>query len=323
MNIHRVFLPVQGELARVAEEMAKLIDTRNPRLREAAHYFSHTAGKKMRPALVLLAGKCCGDKLDEQAIRAAVALEFIHLASLVHDDVIDRSHKRRGIDTVNKRWDDRTAVLLGDYFFGKALGQAAKCGTIVVNMVAELVECLVSGECSQWEDIANLLVSEEDYYQRIEMKTARFVAICCRVGAMTGEATADQQDALAEYGKYLGMAYQIRDDILDLIGDEQTIGKPVFSDLSNGHITLPVIHALRAGQYRQEMVDLLNADTVQDRSQWPRINYLLNAGGSFAYTMDKLKMYVHLAKKCLQPLPKGMGYQSLCHIADFTARRMV
>lgn len=322
MSMHQALTTVQKELSRVEQEMVRLIDTNNPLLRETAHYFLRTAGKKMRPALVLLAGKCCCDKTGPNVIRAAVALEFIHLASLVHDDIIDRSHRRRGIATVNSRWDNRTAVLLGDYFYGKALGQAAKCGSAVVNTIAELVECLVSGECSQWEDIDNLSVSEEAYYNRIEMKTARFIAICCRLGAMAGKAPADLQEALASYGKNLGMAYQIRDDILDLVGEEQAIGKPQFADLKNGHITLPVIHALHAGEYRQEMAELLEARMETDQYVWPKINNLLHASGSITYTMAKVKTYIQLAKECLQPLPRGMGYQSLYSIADFTGQRM-
>lgn len=322
MSMPQALAFVQKELVQVEKEMHRLTDTRNPCLREAAHYFLQVAGKKMRPALVLIAGKSYRDKMGGNIIRAAVALEFIHLASLVHDDIIDHSHRRRGIATVNSRWDNRTAVLLGDYFFGKALGEAAKCGSGAVNIMAELVECLVTGECSQWEDINNLSVSEEDYYRRIEMKTARFIAMCCRLGAMAGKAPMELQEALAAYGKNLGMAYQIRDDILDLIGDEQSTGKPKFSDLSNGHLTLPVIHALHEGQYREEMAELLNTSPEIDQSIWPKISHILDVGGSITYTMDRVKTYIDLAKESLQPLPRGMGYQSLYNIADFTEQRM-
>lgn len=323
MGISQVLTTVQKELDRVEQEMFRLVDTHNPLLRETAHYFLQAAGKKLRPALVLLAGKCCCAKMGPKVICAAVALEFVHLASLVHDDIIDRSHRRRGIATVNRRWDDRTAVLLGDYFYSKALGQAAKCGSPVVNAIAELVECLVTGECNQWEDMDNLSVSEQEYYARIEMKTARFIAICCRLGVLAGKGPVDQQEALAAYGKNLGMAYQIRDDILDLVGEEQIIGKPQFADLKNGHITLPVIHALHAGEYRRELAELLKTRPETDYSVWPKISHLLHAGGSIAYTMAKAKAYIHLAKECLQPLPRGMGYQSLYNIADFTEQRMM
>lgn len=322
MSIPQALAFVQKELAWVEQEMYRLIDTQNALFQEAAHYFLQAAGKKMRPALVLLAGKCCREKMGENIIRAAVALEFIHLASLVHDDVIDHSHRRRGIASVNSRWDNRTAVLLGDYFYSKALGQAAKCGNGVVNAIAELVECLVTGECDQWKDIDNFSVGEEEYYRRIEMKTARFIGICCRLGAMAGKAPVDVQIALAEYGKNLGMAYQIRDDVLDFIGDEQRTGKPKFSDLSNGYITLPVIHALHEGQYRMEMAELLKANKELDQSMWSNITHMLHDGGSITYTMDKMKTYIHLAKACLRTLPGGMGYQSLYSIAEFTEQRM-
>ncbi len=317
MNMMQALTAVQAELAMVEQEMYRLIDTRNSFLQESARYFLRATGKRMRPALVLLAGKCGRETMGENSIRAAVALEFLHAASLVHDDVIDQSRRRRGIATVNARWDNRAAVLLGDYFYSKALAQAAKCGNGVVRILAELVECLVAGECGQWKAIDNLALSEEEYYQMIEMKTARFIAICCRLGALAGKAPAKLQEALAAYGRNLGMAYQIRDDILDLLGDEQTTGKPKFADLSNGNITLPVIHALAAGRYRDELARLLKA-----RNGSEEICRLLHEGGSIKYTLARVKKYVQLAKECLQPLPKGQGYESLCCIADLTELRL-
>jgi heptaprenyl diphosphate synthase len=222
--------------------------------------------------------------------------------------------------TVNSHWDNKVAVLLGDFFYGKALQQAVQCGISVVELMAEIIDCLVTGEWMQLEEAHNLLLSEERYFKRIEMKTARFISASCRLGALAAGATDEMREALAGYGRNLGMAYQIQDDILDIIGDGQKTGKPTCVDLDDGHITLPIIHALREGSYRQEFLTLLERK-VYDQPARQRISFWLQDGGSIEYASLTAHKFVVNAKACLCALPGGIVNQALHNIADFACQR--
>jgi heptaprenyl diphosphate synthase len=320
MSIAHFFQPVQQDLLYVEQEIHRLIKIKNPILAQAARHFLQAGGKRIRPALVLLAGQC-HKEAKEETIRAAIALEFLHMASLVHDDIIDQADTRRGIASVNSRWDNRVAVLVGDYFYGKALKQAALCGVGAVEQMSEVIDYLVGGECSQFQDAYDYQISEEQYLDRIAMKTAHFIAACCRLGALTGGAPPETQEALAGYGRNLGMAYQIRDDILDFVGEQSRTGKPLYLDLESGHITLPVIHALRHGKYKKEVAGILQQNVCNPSNRGQVCNWLLD-GGSINYALAKADGYIHRAKAFLHQIPVGAANDALSGIADFTVRRV-
>jgi heptaprenyl diphosphate synthase len=320
MSIAHFFQPIEQDLLYVEQEIHQLVNIQNPILAQAAQHFLQASGKRMRPALVLLAGQC-HKEAREETIRAAIALEFLHMASLVHDDIIDQADTRRGIATINSRWDNRAAVLLGDYFYGKALQQAALCGVGAVGQMSEIIDSLVGGECSQFQDAYDYQISEGQYFERIAMKTAHFIAACCRLGALTGGAPAETQEALAGYGRNLGMAYQIRDDILDFVGEQSRTGKPAYLDLENGHITLPVIHALRYGKYQKEVADILK-HRVCDPSLRGQVFHWLLDGGSISYALTQADEFIHKAKAFLHQIPVGPANNALSGIADFTVRRV-
>lgn len=315
------FQSVQADLDRVTEVIYHAIDTNNTVLYQAARYFMEASGKKFRPALVLLAGKSCDAKMSETVIRTAATLEFLHMASLVHDDIVDQADRRRGIETVNCHFSNKVAVLLGDYFYAKALQQAVLCGISVVEMMSDVIDCLVSGEWQQLRETDNLAVSEADYFKRIELKTARFISASCRLGALAVGASQEMQQALQDYGQNLGMAYQIRDDLLDIVGDEQKTGKTTYTDLSEGHITLPIIHALRESACREEFLAVLkDKDFGQPARQ--RLTLLLRDGGSIDYAAGAAARFAARAKECLLPLPEGAVSTALYSMADFACIRV-
>ena len=198
----------------------------------------------MRPLLVLLSAQLCNPVTDK-TLRSAVALELLHTASLVHDDVVDSSDTRRGAAAVHVKWNNKVAVLIGDYMLAKVIGLTAEVRNIrILEIVANLGKSLSSGEMVQLHVGQSMWIDEERYFQVIEQKTAQLFQACAEAGAESAGCTPRQRAALRDYGRFLGICFQIKDDIFDY-SDLEEIGKPTMSDLQDGKVTLPLIEALR------------------------------------------------------------------------------
>lgn len=210
-------------------------------LGETAAALLSAGGKRLRPALVLLSAHA-GLFRSERAVPAAAAVELLHLASLVHDDLIDQGELRRGAPTVNARWGGQLAVLMGDFLFGRALAAAAFLPAPPVTAFSTLITRLVTGEVDQFLS-RQTVPGLPDYLERVGLKTASMLSACCQVGAAAGEVPEEQAAALVEYGWWLGMAYQVVDDLLDVEGDPLELGKPVGADARTGVATLPAVLA--------------------------------------------------------------------------------
>ena len=229
---------------RVLEEQIRRAIGEDPFIFEAcAPLF--TGGKRLRPMLFLLCANAKAPCPSEKTMPLAVALELIHTASLVHDDIIDTAKKRRGVETANSKYGAQIAVLIGDYLFAKAFQLVAEnnYGAEVSTVLSKLVKNLCVGEIAQDRSLFKVPTLAE-YYTRINLKTAVFLSSCCRLGAIVAEMDSREVDNLTAYGSGLGLAFQIVDDLLDFFGDEQITGKPHGGDLKSGVITLPVIRAL-------------------------------------------------------------------------------
>ena len=212
-------------------------------LGQALEHIRQRAGKRMRPMLILLTAKCFGE-VNVATQHAAVGLELLHTASLVHDDVVDESAERRGQASVNATYDNKVAVLVGDYILSTALLNVAKTGNQrIVEYLAELGRTLSNGEILQLTNIQNQEISEEVYYQVIKQKTAALFEACAAIGALSAGASEELVEEAKRFGQNLGIIFQIRDDIFDYY-DSQEIGKPTGNDMAEGKLTLPVIYAL-------------------------------------------------------------------------------
>lgn len=208
-------------------------------------------GKRMRPILVLCSAQCF-DVLKPEAIKTATAAELIHMASLVHDDIIDKSNIRRNIPTVNAQIGNQSSVLIGDYLFAKAFEILASNKLIEsMRLLVEAISEMCHGEIIQASNRFNINQTVEDYYSKIYKKTGILISACCQVGSMAGGANEEQIKILREYGINIGYAFQIVDDILDFTGNEKTMGKPVGSDLKNGNITLPILKLMEQKEYKK------------------------------------------------------------------------
>ena len=243
--LSRIKQPIEGELADFGELFTQALSHTDGLLSQALAYIRQRTGKRMRPMLILLMARNYG-RVSDVTQNAAVGLELLHTASLVHDDVVDESSERRGQASVNATYDNKVAVLVGDYLLSTALLHVAYTkNTDIVKYLAELGRTLASGEILQLSNISNEKISEDVYYQVIKQKTAALFEACCAIGALSAGASHESIEKAKNFGRLLGIIFQIRDDIFDYY-DSQKIGKPTGNDMAEGKLTLPVIYALNA-----------------------------------------------------------------------------
>jgi len=236
-----LFGPVGADLATVEVELRKEIQRDPPEVARPMADLFEAGGKRIRPALVLLSARCGSYALD-RLIPAAMAVELTHAATLVHDDVIDRSSTRRGRPTVAASMGDEQAIVIGDFYFAKAYENAARTQvTEVVDILARTVMSICAGEVRQQSIRFRYGTDVDEYMQRIEAKTAMLLAACCDIGALLGGLETDERTALRAYGRELGLAFQIADDVLDYTGAEGEVGKPIGHDIVEGFATLPLM----------------------------------------------------------------------------------
>ncbi|OLC09324.1 MAG: hypothetical protein AUH39_04820 [Chloroflexi bacterium 13_1_40CM_67_9] len=238
------YTPVEGELRELDRRLLEVGRGAHPVFRDAVAHLFTTPGKLLRPTLVFLASRFGPRQDREVVLNLAESLELVHTASLVHDDVVDRAEVRRNIQTVNAKWNDDVALIVGDYLFAKAYALAAVLPKPeVISIVAQTVFALCDGELGEITATPSL-PSEASYLDRIELKTASLYAACSQGAALLADAEPDHVAALGAFGTSLGMAFQITDDVLDLVGDEADFGKTVGRDLLEGMPTLPMIYAV-------------------------------------------------------------------------------
>ena len=241
--------PLSALLAHDLEEVERVfqraLQSSRPHVAELVSHLGHYRGKRLRPTLLLLTARACGRVTSAHPILGAV-VEMIHTATLVHDDVLDSATMRRHVSTVNAGWGNQCSILLGDFLFTHAFHLASTIGDArACELIGAATNRVCEGELQQVRERGNLALSEEDYFSIIDGKTAELTACCCRLGALYSGERPEVVDALAEYGRSLGVAFQIADDLLDLVGEERTTGKSLGTDLDQQKLTLPLIRLLR------------------------------------------------------------------------------
>ncbi len=287
---------LRKELDSLNEIIRRALKVDMPVLQRIIDNYLLTKGKQIRPIMVLLSAKMAGE-VTPDVLHAAAALEILHNASLIHDDVVDATERRRGLSTVNAIWDNHIAVLSGDYFVSKALAEAISTGSLsVIQSISELGSELSLGEINQictarWHDL-----SYKEYFATIEKKTACLFRKCARLGAQTAGADPATVAALEEYAGYMGLCFQIKDDIFDYL-DDVNIGKPTGNDLREGKVTLPLLFALKnaAPQLSQSMGSLLSQEELTAEQIATLIEFAKEQGGiAYAYqVMDELRAKAH------------------------------
>lgn len=322
MKLLDLYAKMKGELNQIEQELERSVSEDHALLSDASTHLLKAGGKRIRPVFVLLAGKFGEYNLD-MLKRVAVPLELIHMASLVHDDVIDDAETRRGQLTVKSKWDNRIAMYTGDYIHGKALSIATQLPNPLIHQILSksLVQMCI-GEMEQIRDFFNTEQSVRNYLLRIRRKTALLIAISCQLGAVASNADRATANRLYRFGYNVGMAFQIRDDLLDLYGTEKQIGKPPGSDIRQGNITLPVILALRDESTRESLLQEIRK--IREHEGFPDTKRAIalirgSAGGNLADEMAN--RYIQKALRALEGLPDITAKKNLIDIAHFVNKR--
>ena len=235
--------PVATDLEEVERILARALQSRRAFVSQLLGHLRNYGGKRLRPALLLLTARACGRVMPAHHILAAV-VELIHTATLVHDDVLDSAAVRRHVPTVNAGWGNQTSILLGDYLFTHAFHLASSVDAEACRIIGEATNRVCEGELQQSSQRGNLELSEKEYLDIVDGKTAELTSCCCRLGALYSGSPPEVVESLARYGRSLGIAFQIADDLLDLVGEERTTGKSLGTDLDQQKLTLPIIHLL-------------------------------------------------------------------------------
>jgi octaprenyl-diphosphate synthase len=303
--------------ARFREELGSDIGCVNTLVKHVSRF----RGKMLRPMLVLLSGRACGAELNDVHVTLATVVEMVHMATLVHDDVLDEAELRRKGATINHLRGNEAAVLLGDYLISHSYHLCSSLSSqLASRTIARTTNQVCEGELLQIDNRNNLELSEETYLQIITLKTAVLCATCCYLGAKFAGATESQIAALETYGRSLGIAFQIQDDILDIVGDVGTVGKTLGIDIEKQKVTLPVIHFLRtAPPEHRKLLKSLIASRESDKID--RIRNLILPSSSIDYAREAARDLVAKARAAIAPLPDTDAKRVLDTMAEFVVTR--
>ncbi len=299
------FAPIAADLEEVEHILALVLKNKHPRVAEVVDHVHHYRGKRLRPMLLLLTARACGRVTPAHHVLGAV-VEMIHTATLVHDDVLDGARVRRRVATVNAVWGVQTSVLLGDYLFTHAFHLASTLDDVrACRLIGAATDRVCEGELCQVLQRGNLELSEAEYFDIIDGKTAELTACCCHLGALYSGAAPDVVQALSRYGRCVGLAFQIADDLLDLVGEEKTTGKSLGTDVEQQKLTLPLIHLLRHGGdgLAARVRQILGSPGNHKREA---LRPYLVEGGAVAYARQRAEELAAQARAELVGLPPSL-----------------
>jgi heptaprenyl diphosphate synthase len=287
-------------LARVEVALHRAVSSEDAFLGEVADHLISAGGKRLRPMLVLAAAAASGGVVSEEVVQGAVSVELVHLGSLYHDDVIDDAQSRRGVQSVNARWGNLVAIVAGDFLLARASEIAASLGTEVSALLAATIGRLCEGEVAELQQAYNPTRSESSYLAAISGKTASLMATSCRIGALTASAARLDVDAVTSFGQAFGITFQIFDDILDLTGTDEGLGKPAGHDLVEGTYTLPVIRALAVPEVGAELRALLGCRL--DTPARDKARDIIMSTNAVVASLVEARRYADQAAESLAPL---------------------
>jgi len=323
LKVIPIFEIIRKDLERVERKMREVSPIEYEQLKATLDYLLGSGGKRLRPALVLLSSKFYPADA-EKVTSLAAAVETLHTATLIHDDLIDNSFLRRGNPTLNTMWNSAATVLTGDYLFARAAAFAAETESVrVVSIFAQTLMTICNGELNQIFGSAEGQLTREYYYQRIYSKTASLFAASTEAGSLLSGAPETEAQALRDYGYNLGMAFQIVDDVLDFAGSEGDLGKPIGSDLRQGIITLPTIHFLEAHSGDEVVTRVLSSRAEGDDEVhvFQLAVEVIKESGAIESSMTEAQRFVAKSRDALSALPHNEYRQAMLDLADFVVER--
>jgi octaprenyl-diphosphate synthase len=321
LDMKTISKPINEELRHLDELFKNTMKSKVNMIDQISKFVLKQKKKKIRPVLALLSAKNCG-QITDSAFRAAMMVELLHTATLVHDDVVDNADTRRGVASVNAIWKNKVAILIGDYFFSRGLlicinGNDYKILGVTSNAVNRMSE----GELLQIQKSKQLDIDEKIYFKIISDKTASLLSASCEAGALSATSDTEKIENMRNYGEYLGIAFQIQDDLLDYLGDKAILGKPVGMDLKEKKITLPLIYAFKnSNRSDVKAISKLLKDNIQKKQINYIIDYVKRSGG-IEYTRLKAEEYIAKAGKCLDIFPDSDAKTSLNSLLEFVTER--
>ena len=317
-----IYKSVQEDLDKVEKKLKIFCDSPNRLISEISTYLFEKKGKRVRPALLLLCSKLTGYRGDEHILMAAL-VEFIHTASLIHDDIIDNADFRRGRESVHTRWGPNISVLLGDFLYIKTIALSLQSQQPqIIHILTDISTKMIEGELTEYHMSGNLELGEKDYFDIIRNKTAALFSASCRIGGILGQASPEEESSLSAYGSDLGMTFQIIDDLLDFQGDEKNLGKPTLSDLSEGRITLPLIYALNndGNHNRGRLLELLREKKLPEESK-KEILGIIRTNGALDYAYKKAEEFSLRSQINISQFPESAHREALSLLSEFVLTR--
>jgi octaprenyl-diphosphate synthase len=323
LTVREIFDLVRDELLLVEQELQRQTSTAFEPVSEITSYLLRGGGKRLRPALLLLSSRYAGRQDTSSAIRLAAVVELLHSATLIHDDVIDSANTRRGRPSANSRWGNHRSVLVGDWLYMLSFQMALEERNFrILDILIDLTQKMVEGELIQLEKIGRIDVTEEDALRLATYKTACLFSGCARLGAVLGGMEEADEDALADYGRYAGLAFQLVDDLLDFTASTEQLGKPVLSDLKEGKVTLPLIYAMENGHGEaREMVARVLEEKEFDSVRPETLVALVQESGALDRARNLAHDYASRAKACLNGHRDSEYSRALRTLPDFILER--
>ena len=322
IDLTQIFEPIHADLQAVEQEYARQVESRVELIPQIGKYIQRSGGKRIRPALLLIASPLA-DYRGDQAVLFASVVEFIHTATLVHDDIVDDSQVRRGQEAVHLRWGNEKTVLLGDYLYIKSMGMALSHDSLdVVRLLCEVTLRMIEGELYQLTKNGDVDITEEQHFDIIRRKTAYLFGGCAEIGGRLGQVPEEQASALREYGFNLGVAFQVIDDLLDYTATESELGKPIGSDLREGKVTLPVIYLLqRDGKGASDLVRHIVETGAATPSEWQELSLLIAQHRVIDSAYEKAREAAESAQRHLRVFPPSPEREALMALPDYVLAR--
>ena len=316
-------LNIIGEDLKLVElQFRKDLQSDVPLIRKVGEYVLSSGGKRVRPALLLLSARLCGYTADK-AVPLASVIEFIHTATLLHDDVVDSATLRRGLASANSLWGNEASVLVGDFLFSKSFSLMVGVGSLdILRVLSDATTVIAEGEVMQLLCTGELDLTEEQYINVVRSKTAILMSAACEAGAYLGAAPHRQQQALADFGMELGIAFQLMDDLLDYVATEEEFGKSIGHDLEEGKITLPLIHTLRHCNDSERAV--IAAVVEQDEmslDDFRVVSGLVKQYGGIAFTVEAANRHIERCKSHLDQFEPSPVREALLSLSEYVVTR--
>lgn len=323
VTLAEICRPIQDDLKAYEREFKILLKSNVFLIDKVVQYTISRKGKRLRPILVILTSRLHnhssnGEVLDSRNLKAAAIMELLHTATLVHDDVVDGSDQRRGAPSVNSIWKNKVSVLFGDFLFSKSLLAMLSLRSLrAYEIISETAERMSQGELLGVERNKDYWMEEEVYFRLIADKTASLLAAACQIGAVSSSENEEDIAAMRQFGENLGIAFQIRDDLLDILGKEKKTGKPLGNDIRDNKVTLPLIYALRHAQKKEARRIIRKIKKKVNKQELKEINEFVHANGGIEYAMQKSDEYSRLAIRTLDRYPDSPYKDSLTKLVEF------